>query len=147
MTIKSLAIERELERRLTAILRVSGFQTDAGLRVYRGWAAHYMDASALDYPLIVIQPGTDGPSTGHGAQRKSERVIHLLAIARDTVDPAGSVAELLHDMRRALYQNDRSNNLGGLALSITEAAAETEHDGAFAIVSMPITVAYTEQYL
>lgn len=146
MTIKSIAIELELERRMSTILRVEGFQSDAGLRVHRGWAAHHMDAEALAYPLIVIQPGVDGPSTGQGAQRKSERVINLVAITRDTTDPAARVAELLHDMRRALYRNERGNTLGGLAISVTEAAAEADHDGAFAIVSMPITVAYTEQY-
>lgn len=137
-----------LETRLETILTDDGFNTDAGLNVYRGRRS-FDWADATLFPAVSVFDPVEEADPSH-----EERIDNILTVFieghcwADPDDPADGAHDLLADIKKAVLVYD-NQTLGGLAASMEYGGREIEFpDDAGSVVTVRVTVkiAYPELY-
>lgn len=103
-------IAQVLTARLSLIQVANGYETDAGLRVYRGRVI--MSADDMEPgPLVVIYPvqgaPTETPVEGMETRVRNELRLSVLgmAVPGDMDHPLDMAFQLIGDIKRALFQS------------------------------------------
>ena len=145
---KATTIVKAIETTLLVILKSSGFFTDLGLSVHRGFYAHAINDSNAKFPLIAIQPETEGPPDRKGGKSKLPTQLRLV-IAVDHSEQASDVLRAcLADIRRAVDLNEDSIDAlivnGSLEFGIAEFVPAQETN--FSLAALPVSFSFVEHY-
>lgn len=112
MATRRKSILEVLVGRLEAIRTSSGFDTDAGAKVYFG-EVPALGESDPDQAIALV-PGVEEPQwqvDGHAMRVRLP--VHVAAIAKaDLAEPHAAIESLIGDIKRAIELEDRT--LGGL---------------------------------
>lgn len=140
MNSTSEGISQKLEQRLATISKANGYETDAGLKVFRGRRTLTED----DVPCIVIVEGPEVPSEQQGTKvRLGVRYMFEAHDVCDPVHPNDKGHALVRDLKRAVFAGERLRGtaLDGLATGMlyrgkTIAAREDGESLIFASVAV-----------
>lgn len=147
---KATDVTAAIHERLQGILTANGFLTDVGNNVVRG-AIYSMPVPEL-LPVVALYSASDAEATP-GSGRTTRRHSRNYVIEALFIPPPGAFVDelqdnILYDLRRAL--SDRNGmTLGGAAIQISTGTAvldDPEIGGQVAIVRLPVTADYTENY-
>jgi hypothetical protein len=136
-----------LRSRAQAIRIASGYQTDAGARVY-----HMRPGLvAADLPCVNVWPGTQQAVAISGASERVrwERAINIEAIVPATPDSCGQLGEALAaDLQQALLDvDDLRVNGQAITLQPTEVQVVLREDGGLTVGAiLSITVNFVTGY-
>lgn len=137
-----------LTTRLGTILIDDGFNTDAGLNVYRGKKSFDWENQDL-FPAISVFDPLEEVEAGHEERNDNTLTVHIEGhVWADPDNPADGAHDLLADIKKAVLLFD-DQTLGGLAAGMEYAGAEIEFpDDAGSVISLRLTVkiAYPELY-
>jgi hypothetical protein len=99
----------DLAARLAFIQKDKGYNTDAGLKIFKG---EWPRAGKDDAPAaLVISVGDDAPSTTGGSTR-SETPIEVWAIVPvGTKDPLDAIEEIIADIKEAVEGSNDDENV------------------------------------
>ena len=147
----STSVAKAIERTLSAIKTEQGYFTDAGLSVHRGWYAHVIDARGATFPLIAIQPDTEGvdKSSGSGREFKISDNFRIVIVTDDTSHPADVLQACLHDVRRALaldWEEETKLITGVRAPVIGLAEFAIAADSPHTLAALPVGINFTEKH-
>jgi hypothetical protein len=98
-------ISMKLSERLAQITVANGYNTDIGLRVYRGKLS--VDSSAV--PCVILVEGDD-EVVSENTRQANLRQMYLIE-AHDTCDPShpnDKAHLILSDLKRAIFGGDKS---------------------------------------
>lgn len=142
MTVAS-NIALAISARLATIRVADGFNTDAGLKVYRGKRRFAAD----EVPIAVIFEGPDvvRDRTRNSVSLAQRYSIEAHAVCQDADQPNDTAHLLLEDLKRALFGGDTT--LGRMVKSIDYMGRSigTREEGAhIAFASIDIDVVFGE---
>lgn len=115
---KASDIALKLSERATAISKANGYNTDIGLRIFRGKRAF----SEEDLPCLVLVEGNDTPQDDAlTAVSISQRYIFEAHTACDPDHPNDAAHLIIADLKRAIFAGEPKHGmrLGGLAKGMT----------------------------
>ncbi len=116
---KASDIAQELYNRVAQITKANGFNTDIGLRVFRGKRA--LDAEA-DVPCAVLVEGNDTPQdSSMTGVSISQRYVFEAYDACDPDHPNDAAHLMIADLKRAIFAGEPKHGmrLGGRAKEMT----------------------------
>jgi hypothetical protein len=147
----STSIAKAVERTLTSIQLDQGYVTDAGANVYRGWYAHAMHGRGMNFPIIAIQPDTEGVQkvSGTGCEFKIATNLRIVVVADDTSQPSDVLRDCLADIRRALalqWELETSSLPGVRAPDIGLAEFAIAADSPYTLAALPVGINFTEKH-
>lgn len=140
-----------LAARLAQISVAGGYNTDAGLHVFRGRA--FLDPSTEVPALTVVEndeQGTDAEVTGTLVRETTAYQVQGLVRA-DRDNPLDAGHELLADIKRALFKAPEGPEfeqlIAGATLAYTGRQVLSREEGqSFAEVSVSLEVTHSERY-
>lgn len=147
----STSIAKAFERTFSTIQIANGYLTNSGLHVYRGFYAHALQAKNVQFPLVAIQPDTEGVDSvsGTGREFKITETVRIVVVTDDVVIPADILRDCLHDIRRALALNwdAEKGQLPGVrapqcGLAEFAIAADSPHT----LAAFPVGITFTEKH-
>jgi hypothetical protein len=118
MTIytKSSEVAAAIATRITQIKVADGYETDIGLRVFRG--RRNVDESAV--PCAVLIEGTDVPTDRPGrlpSVKVQQRFVIAAYVHCDVNNPNDAAHAAARDIKRVIFSGDTT--LGGKALAVS----------------------------
>lgn len=137
-----------LDTRLKTILIASGYNTDAGLRVYRGRKSFDWGDPA-QFPAISVFDPSDVCEAKHEERNDIALAVHVEAHGfADAANPTDLAHDLVADIKTALFKPDQT--LGGLVASIEYKGRDIQlpEEDAGSVVSVRVVadIKYPELY-
>lgn len=149
MEPKTTTVAKALEATLGDIRTVRGYYTDLGLSVYRGFYAHALDSKKTSFPLVAIQPDSEGVPSDRQNKSRIESNLQVVVITDDTSYPADILRACLSDIRRALALKlpEEIQSLGmGSSPEIGIAEFAIAADSTFTLAVLPVGFSFVEKY-
>ncbi|NKI17435.1 hypothetical protein HCU74_08395 [Spongiibacter sp. KMU-166] len=148
---QSTLIAKAIERCLLHIAKDSGYLTDAGSSVHRGWFAHAIQSRSATFPLIAIQPDTQSveKASGTGREFRIADSFRLVVATDDVAHPADLLKDCMRDVRRALALNweaEITSIPGVRAPDIGTAEFALSADSPHTLAAMPVGITFTEKH-
>lgn len=146
---KSTGVAKALESTLADIRTARGYFTDLGLSVHRGFYAHALESRNASFPLVAIQPTTEGVPSDRKSASRIESFLQVVIITNDTEYPADILRACLADVRRALALKlpEEIQTLGmGTPPEIGTAEFAIAADSNFTLAVLPVGFTFVEKY-
>lgn len=146
MTIytKASEVAAGVAARIAAITKANGYETDIGLRLFKG--RRNVDESAV--PCAVLIEGADSPTDRPGklpTASITQRFVIAAYVHCDANNPNDAAHEAIRDIKRAIFAGD--GNFGGKVLKVSYAGRDIgpRADGVPVVfVTVDIDVDYVE---
>lgn len=144
---KATDITTAIFARLQTIRTANGYLTNVGAVCFRSTPDNLPEDAGL--PAVVLYSQTDADIGGNRQTRKHSRAYVIEALLSATGEYDAHQDDVLYDLRRAL-SDPTGLTMGGAAVEIRTGTAvldDPEIGSELAIVRLPVTVDYTENYL
>lgn len=119
--------------------------------MHRGWYAHAIQAACTTFPLIAIQPDSQGvdKASGTGKEFKITDSYRIVIVTSDVEFPSDILKDCLSDVRRAIALNwevETQSIKGVRTPDIGVAEFALAADSPHTLAAMPVGISFTEKH-